>query len=159
MPMKPPNHRYPHIVRAQAASRRAHDKARGSAAARGYDGKWRAYAKAFLERHPWCQCERCQMPGATPLPAQHVDHDIAVSGPHDPLFWQASNHRAMAHPCHSRKTARFDGAFGNALKATIGTPTKPTTRGPEIEEVSGCYVSTSKLVPPGGRFIFKFSPP
>jgi 5-methylcytosine-specific restriction enzyme A len=110
MPFRAPVHRPPNVVAGLVATRRAHDQARGSAADRGYDARWRAYAKSFIAEHPWCQCERCQRSN-DPLPAQHVDHVIAVSGPHDPLFWRASNHRAMSHTCHSRKTVHEGGAL------------------------------------------------
>jgi 5-methylcytosine-specific restriction endonuclease McrA len=110
MPHRAPVHRPPNVVAGLAATRRAYDKARGSAADRGYDARWRAYAKAFLARHPWCQCERCAI-SSDPLPARHVDHIVAVTGPDDPLFWRESNHRAMSHACHSRKTVREDGAL------------------------------------------------
>jgi 5-methylcytosine-specific restriction protein A len=116
MPLRAPTHRPPNVVAGLAATRRAHDKARGSAADRGYDARWRAYAKTFIAKHPWCQCERCQR-SSDPLPAQHVDHVVAVSGPDDPLFWRETNHRAMAHACHSRKTVREDGALGRSSDA------------------------------------------
>jgi 5-methylcytosine-specific restriction protein A len=29
------------------------------------------------------------------------------------LFWDGANHQALCKPCHSTKTAREDGAFGN----------------------------------------------
>jgi len=132
MPMKAPTHRDPNVTRGLAATRRAHDHARGTAAQRGYDGKWRVYSKSFLQRHPWCQCDRCKV-SSTPLPAQHVDHIIAVNGPRDPLFWRESNHRAMAHACHSRKTAIHDGGFGNAPRAIVAQPGG--------KQVSGRYVS------------------
>ena len=117
MPTKPPSHRNPDVARGVAATRKAHDRARGSAAERGYDGRWRAYAQAFLQKRPWCECERCRA-SPHPLRARHVDHVIAVSGPRDPLFWQPSNHRPMAHSCHSRKTCQQDGGFVG--KRTIG---------------------------------------
>jgi 5-methylcytosine-specific restriction protein A len=110
MPCKPPSHRSPDVARGLAATRKARDRARGSAAARGYDARWRAYSQAFLQRHPWCQCGRCRA-SPHPMPARHVDHVVAVCGPDDPLFWDPSNHRPMAHACHSRKTCEKDGGF------------------------------------------------
>jgi 5-methylcytosine-specific restriction protein A len=112
MPRKPPTHRNPDVARGVLATRRAHDRARGNATQRGYDARWRAYAKALLARRPWCECDRCRASG-DPLPARHVDHVIAVSGPTDPLFWLASNHRPMAHACHSRKTCQEDHGLGH----------------------------------------------
>jgi 5-methylcytosine-specific restriction protein A len=45
--------------------------------------------------------------------SEHVDHIKPVSGPGDPLFWEPTNHQALCQSCHSIKTAREDGAFGN----------------------------------------------
>jgi 5-methylcytosine-specific restriction protein A len=112
VPHKPPTHRNPDVQRGRRSARRAYDRARGTPAQRGYDARWRAYARALLLRRPWCECDRCAASG-DPLPARHVDHVVAVAGPDDPLFWAASNHRPMAHACHSRKTVRQDGGCGN----------------------------------------------
>jgi len=74
---------------------RERERARGSAAARGYDRRWRRLRKAFLAAHPFCA--RC---GA---PATDVDHIIpkAAGGADD---W--TNLQALCHACHSRKTQR-----------------------------------------------------
>ena len=46
------------------------------------------------------------------MPAVHVDHVRAVSGPDDLGFWAAANHRGLCASCHSRKTVREDGGLG-----------------------------------------------
>jgi 5-methylcytosine-specific restriction protein A len=65
---------------------------------------WYAKSKAYLKQHPICEaCGR--------YPATEVDHiiPVAVGGTDD---WD--NLMAMDKACHSRKTARYDGGFGNA---------------------------------------------
>jgi 5-methylcytosine-specific restriction protein A len=94
---------------------RQYNKYRGSAASRGYGYRWQQYTKVFLREHPLCECEECLEQGRV-LPATDVDHRIPVSGSADPLFWDPNNHQALAHECHSRKTARENGGFNNPRK-------------------------------------------
>jgi 5-methylcytosine-specific restriction protein A len=42
-----------------------------------------------------------------------TDHIVAVTGPDDPLFWDKTNWQPICHTCHSIKTAKEDGSFGN----------------------------------------------
>jgi len=82
----------------------AHDAARPSASARGYDAAWRKSRAAYLEQHPHCSTIGCERP------ATEVDHIKSIrEAPHLRLKW--SNFRAFCKPCHSRRTAR-DQAFG-----------------------------------------------
>jgi 5-methylcytosine-specific restriction protein A len=99
--------------------RREVDHRRGSAAARGYGGKWRAARLAFLKRHPLC--EDCLKDG-TVTAATEVDHVIPHKGDQK-LFWKRSNWRALCKPCHSKKTATEDGGFGN--RSDRGGGSKP----------------------------------
>ncbi len=94
MPMKPPNHRPRTLAPARKGS-----------TARGYSSRWQRYRKAFLMQHPLCECAECQAAGRV-LAATDVDHVVPVRGEMDPRFWDASNHMALSHRCHSRKTAR-----------------------------------------------------
>ena len=76
---------------------------RPSPSQRGYDQKWRRIRAQFLKAHPFCaDCNE---------PANEVDHiiPIAKGGSN-----QWDNLQPMCKSCHSRKTARSDGAFGNA---------------------------------------------
>jgi 5-methylcytosine-specific restriction enzyme A len=103
MPQRPKTHRpagYP---------KRAPDL-RASAAKRGYDRRWRAYRLAFLASHPLCLM--CEVEDGLYVAATEVDHVQAVSGPEDPKFWDASNHRPLCKRHHSLKTAQEDGGFG-----------------------------------------------
>jgi 5-methylcytosine-specific restriction enzyme A len=84
---------------------------RPTAARRGYGHQWAAYSRAYLARpeNRLCRCGCGKR-------SQHVDHIQAVSGPADPLFWEPSNHQPLTHGCHTRKTNRMDGGFGNPRK-------------------------------------------
>jgi len=87
-----------------------YDQQRGTAAQRGYDSRWNVYSRSYRKRNPLCV--ECLKKGDT-VPSKHTDHIIPVSGPDDPLFWDPNNHQALCHSCHSRKTAKEDGGFGN----------------------------------------------
>ena len=82
---------------------------RASASRRGYGRRWQRYRLMFLSRHPICED-----PSGCEEPATDVDHIQAVDGPGDPLFWRSSNHRALCHGHHSRKTALVDRGFGHS---------------------------------------------
>ena len=90
------------------ARTRAYDKARSSAAARGYGWRWANAAKAFLRMNRLCRY--CAARGETRL-ATEVDHITPHNG--DPrLFWDLDNWQLLCKPCHSSKTAREDGRWG-----------------------------------------------
>jgi 5-methylcytosine-specific restriction enzyme A len=97
----------PRHTQARAEERRRQDRQRGSAAARGYGSRWRRYRAWFLAlpENVLCAC------GCGRL-STDVDHIQAVTGPDDRLFWEPTNHQALAHECHSRKTVREDGGWG-----------------------------------------------
>ena len=59
------------------------DRMRGSAAERGYDGKWRAARDRYLRRNPLCA--ECLKAGII-KPATVVDHIIPHRG-NEQLFW------------------------------------------------------------------------
>ncbi len=42
-----------------------------------------------------------------------LDHIVPVQGPKDPRFWDVTNIQPLIHGHHSRKTATYDGGFGN----------------------------------------------
>lgn len=105
-------HQAAHLA-AQREETRAYDVRRGSPAARGYDSRWRRYAKRYLRKHPVCACG-CRQP------SEEVDHITPVNGPDDPHFWDPANHQALSKACHSRKTARENRGFGNAAADRAG---------------------------------------
>lgn len=73
---------------------------RGSAAFRGYDRKWQAARKAFLEKNPLCAT--CMRAGRL-TPATVVDHIVPHRGDAR-LFWDEDNWQPLCKSCHDRKT-------------------------------------------------------
>lgn len=96
-----------HRVEQKRVMHSAIDSRRGSASERGYDAKWRRIRALFLKQNPLCVA---QQPDGLVCnrPATDVDHIV-------PLRLGGSNQfinlQALCHSCHSRKTAREDGAF------------------------------------------------
>lgn len=76
---------------------------------RGYGSAWRQARLAFLQSHPLCvQCAST----ARVTAASVVDHITPHKG-NMALFWDTANWQPLCKPCHSRKTAKKDGGFGN----------------------------------------------
>lgn len=101
---------------AREAKRKAESDARrtkyqGTSASRGYGYKWRKLRERILKAQPLCV--ECKRKGITRL-ATDVDHIIPHKGDQR-LMWNESNLQPLCHECHSRKTAREDGGFGNRL--------------------------------------------
>jgi 5-methylcytosine-specific restriction protein A len=99
MPFRPPIHLPPG---ASAVSQRvAHDRWRGSAASRGYDGAWRLLRLGKLRADPLCWW--CLLVGKLTA-ATTVDHIIPISERPDlRLIW--GNLRSGCTPCHDAHTA------------------------------------------------------
>lgn len=85
---------------------------RESSAKRGYGRAWQKAREGFLRKHPLCECDKCQAGTLRVRAATVVDHIIPHRGDKK-LFWDRNNWQAMAASCHSKKTAREDGGFGN----------------------------------------------
>ncbi|WP_419900634.1 HNH endonuclease [Roseomonas sp. USHLN139] len=85
---------------------------------------WRDARRAKLRSTPVCEAFGCSKR------AGHVDHKLAMRKGGAPL--DPSNLQALCHSCHSRKTARQDGAFGNAPRipgaSVDGRPADPQHR-------------------------------
>lgn len=77
---------------------------RGSAAARGYDARWRKLRRLHLNREPLCR--HCLLIDRV-TPATDVDHITPHTGHGDPLLYDPDNLRSLCHSCHSRVTARY----------------------------------------------------
>jgi 5-methylcytosine-specific restriction protein A len=96
------------------------DARRESSSKRGYGSKWQNYRRHWLRLRPLCgdrdegnsvehsQCVR----QARITAASDVDHIVPHRGDKR-LFWDSSNHQSLCSACHSAKTAREDGGFGN----------------------------------------------
>ncbi len=78
------------------------DRLRGSAAARGYDAKWRDARAAYLRRNPLCA--QCWKEGRL-TPATVVDHIVPHRGD-QLLFWDQDNWQSLCRRCHDRKTGK-----------------------------------------------------
>jgi 5-methylcytosine-specific restriction enzyme A len=89
---------------------RAYERARGSAAARGYDARWQASSAAYLAEHPWCVCGPDCCPAGCKLPATDVHH-LDGLGPTGPRGYDPANWAALHRRCHARVTVREHG-FG-----------------------------------------------
>jgi 5-methylcytosine-specific restriction protein A len=89
----------------------------------GYDARWERTRTAYLVEHPGCewQEEAC---GAA---AKHVDHKDG-QGPLGPRGHDWDNLQSLCHSHHSRKTALYDGGFGNRPKPRGGVG-PPSGRG------------------------------
>jgi len=97
-----------HADEADVLYRQQHPDTRDSAAARGYDSKWRMTRSAFLKKHPTCSEPGCQ------AKATHVDHIKArAQGGSD----EWSNLQGLCHSHHSSKTNAIDGGFGNPRRS------------------------------------------
>ena len=98
-----------------------YERHRGTSTHRGYNANWRRYRLAYLGSYPWCvECDKL---------ANVVDHIVPHRGSYA-LFWDPGNHQAMCDRCHSSKTAREDGGFGNATRGG-GVSRAATTRQPK----------------------------
>lgn len=95
------------------ATRQQQDERRGTAAERGYDGKWRKAREAFLAANPLCRL--CAAEGRT-TGATVVDHIVPHKGDMA-AFWKRNNWQSLCASCHSAKTAREDGGFGRQVTA------------------------------------------
>lgn len=109
MPMRPPLFR-PAGIKPRAARERDrkadHDRTRPNSGARLYGAEWRKASADFKALHPICCTPGCGKP------TKMVDHIKPHRGDLV-LFWDRSNWQPFCWRCHSRKTAKHDGGFGN----------------------------------------------
>lgn len=80
-------------------------------AVRGYNNRWRKAREGYLAKHPLCQS--CMLQGKR-IAATVVDNIKPHKGDKK-LFWDSTNWQPLCASCHSRKTAKEDGWFGNGL--------------------------------------------
>jgi 5-methylcytosine-specific restriction protein A len=77
---------------------------------RTYGRRWQELRRVYLATHPTCECDdRCGGVAAV------VDHREPHNG-NDRLMYAWDNLRSMTKACHDRKTASYDGGFGNPIK-------------------------------------------
>lgn len=107
MPVMPPMFR-PRGAPTSAERAAAYDARRGTAAERGYDGKWQRARRDYLAEHPLCvMCEAETPPRVTA--AGVVDHIVPHRGDRK-LFWSRSNWQALCKPHHDREKQREERA-------------------------------------------------
>lgn len=87
---------------AEVVQQKEYDRQRGTAAQRGYDGKWQQARKGFLAKHPLCA--ECLKNGIY-TPATVVDHIVPHRG-NKALFWDKNNWQSLCQYHHNQKTAR-----------------------------------------------------
>lgn len=75
---------------------------------------WQRLRRAKLAQDPLC--EYC--PPRRLTPATTVDHEKPIEAGGDPWAWD--NLKSCCASCHSRKTAKQDGAFGRKRKGGYG---------------------------------------
>lgn len=85
------------------------DARRGTRTKRGYTNAWTKASIGYRRKNPWCVI--CKRAGRM-VPSECVDH-IKPHGGDQELFWDKTNWQALCGTCHSEKTAREDGGFGN----------------------------------------------
>jgi 5-methylcytosine-specific restriction enzyme A len=81
-------------------------KARPSSTQQGYNALWAMLSLRVRTEEPICRTPRCGRA------SEHTDH---IDG--DRTNWERWNLQALCRPCHSSKTARHDGGFGNKKTA------------------------------------------
>lgn len=96
------------------------DRARGTRTERGYNNDWYRASRAYLKQSEHALCRACEKQGRVTA-ATCVDHVVPHHGDPD-LFWNEENWQPLCQTCHSKKTAREDGGFGNRIKADRVTP-------------------------------------
>lgn len=102
-------------------ARRERDERRPSAAARGYDARWRRTRAAMLRARPWCQ--EC---GAR---AQHVHH-VDERGPLGPRGHSPGNLECLCDRCHNAWTARRQNAPPEQGEPPRGATPNGSSSGP-----------------------------
>lgn len=89
-----------------------------------YGYAWQKASKAFLARHPLCQCPQCDEGRRRVRAATVVDHKVAHRGDYD-LFWDHTNWQALSKECHDSWKQRLEKS-GRVLGATNdGIPIDP----------------------------------
>jgi 5-methylcytosine-specific restriction protein A len=92
--------------------RLTYEASRGTSTQRGYGSEHRAWRAAVLTRDQVCQDPEGHHPTVR-RPATVADHIVPVARGGT---WTLENGQALCAECHSAKTARMDGGFGNAVR-------------------------------------------
>ena len=104
------------------AAKRQHDRARGTAAQRGYDHRWQKARNQYLSEHPLCvECVKLDKV----VPATVVDHIVPHRGDMG-LFWQQDNWQPLCATCHSAHKQRQEKGGGVMGCDKDGVPIDPS---------------------------------
>ncbi len=99
-----------YVLERKRAASKAYNKKRDPIVKKWLNSsRYRNERKYFLNQNPLCVT--CKATGKT-TPANILDHMEPHKG-NSELFWDQKNWQALCKRCHDRKTAMFDGAFGN----------------------------------------------
>lgn len=124
------------------AYRALHEASRPGSNRRGYDGRWKKYARRFLAANPLCADPFKRHVGVV-TPATQVDHITPHKGDRR-LFWDPTNHQPLCASCGGYKSSveaggraesstrqRFDQLVVGSISSTGGVvfPTRPRTTG------------------------------
>ncbi|MDB5390214.1 MAG: endonuclease [Planctomycetaceae bacterium] len=85
----------------------------------GYDRRWASFSAQWIQEQFAAGNYRCAACGKILDGGRsgiHVDHKRPHNGPTDPLFFDEDNLQMLHPSCHSRKTAKTDGGFGNGKR-------------------------------------------
>jgi len=97
-----------HKAQRRVQLQRQVDAKRPTPAQRGYGPAWKKTRDDHLEKHPYC-VDPYQVHGASQVLATDVDH---VTPRKEGGTDDENNLQSLCHACHSRKTAREDGRWG-----------------------------------------------
>ena len=92
--------------RCRSEARKAAERRRPTASARGYDIKWRRTAGRFLKYHDRCECDDCMLLPRARRPRATMVHHRDGLGPGGPNGHKWFNLQAMTDEHHSKHTAR-----------------------------------------------------
>ena len=82
--------------------------------------RWKTLRLQFLRANPLCANHYSHGGGGDCREfATEVDHIVRCESNKDVKFYELGNLQGLCKSCHSRKTAREDGAFGNRKKGKI----------------------------------------
>ncbi len=105
---------------------------RPTAAARGYDRRWRKAREAYLRAHPLCA--GCKAAGKI-TPASDVDH-IAPHRGERKLFWDRENWQSLCTSCHSSHKQREERRGYSSALGPDGWPVDPRHPANRLEALS-----------------------
>ena len=90
-----------------------------------YSYRWQKASKAFLAKHPLCECPHCDGGRIRTTLATVVDHKVPHRGDRG-LFWDRDNWQPMGKACHDSYKARLERSGTVPGAGLDGVPVDPT---------------------------------